>query len=177
MEEWNDRRPDVMPGSLAYDLDRLEPDPEEYGAPMDRDSEQEEPQVRREPRSRQGVSLLAVAGGLLAAVILVLGILGESRIFDISAESSALEQRLRELELEQTRLRIAYESAFNLTELEDYAVNELGMRKIAPEQIVYIDNAAPDRAEVIAAEEKDSLTDRVGDFLAGLRSYFGGQGE
>ena len=85
----------------------------------------------------------------------------------------ALETRLQELKTEQTKLRIRYESAFNLAEIEEYASSELGMQKPNANQIAYIDTSAPDKAVVIEDGSETGFVDRVSDFLSGLGAYFG----
>ena len=78
-------------------------------------------------------------------------------------------------EPQQTRLRIDYESAFNLTEIEDYAIHELGMQKPRSDQLYYISSSdAADTAVVLdqTAAEPLSLADRFGDFLTSIVEYF-----
>ena len=75
---------------------------------------------------------------------------------------------------QQTRLRIDYESAFNLTEIEDYAIHELGMQKPRSDQLYYISSDATDTAVVLDqnAAEPLSLADRLGDFFSSILEYF-----
>ena len=92
-----------------------------------------------------------------------------------SAQVSALEDQYAELQEQQTRLRIDYESAFNLTEIEDYAIHELGMQKPRSDQLYYISSSdAADTAVVLdqTAAEPLSLADRFGDFLTSIVEYF-----
>lgn len=167
-------------GSLAYDFNNpaLYPD-EEYGAAPDtqaRPRPQEQVRVRTRartaPRTKQGISPVAIAGVFVAAFLFVLGIMAQIQLLEVSDNSVALQRQLDELETEQTRLKIAYESAFNLTEIEEYAISELGMQKPRADQIYYIDTSSPDKAQVVAESSKDSFADRVGDFISGLCEYF-----
>ena len=92
-----------------------------------------------------------------------------------SAQVSALEDQYAQLQEQQTRLRIDYESAFNLTEIEDYAIHELGMQKPRSDQLYYISSSnAADTAVVLdqTAAEPLSLADRFGDFLTSIVEYF-----
>ena len=73
---------------------------------------------------------------------------------------------------EQAKLQIAYESAFNLTEIEEYATAQLGMQKPTADQIYYIDTSSPDKAVIVQQTEEDSFVDRVSDFLMGIGEYF-----
>lgn len=165
-------------GSLAYDFDTPELYPEvEYGA-IPRKQEQtrvhERVQQRAavQTRSKQGIAPGAIFGMLVAAALLIVAITAQVQLMDISAGSVELEAQLAELEMQQAKLQIAYESAFNLTEIETYAIAELGMQKPKADQIYYIDTSSPDKAVVVYQEQNDSFVDRVSDFLAGIGAYF-----
>ena len=171
-------------GSLAYDFDNPELYREiEYGLPLPFDAppaeaeqtqEQEEvlPQTRSRARAKQSVAPAAVLGVLIAAAMFVAAIMAQIQLTGLSTERVALEAELAELQTKNAQLQIAYESAFNLTEIEEYAVTELGMQKPGADQITYIDTSSPDRAVVISGGGGDSFVDRLSDFLAGLGSYF-----
>lgn len=166
-------------GSLAYDFDNPELYPEEYSSPLERTAPPQtrektaaKPRVHTHARAKQGVSPTAILGMLAAAVLFVIAIMAQIQLFDISSQSVELQSRLSELETEQTKLQIAYESAFNLTEIEEYAITELGMQKPSANQIYYIDTSSPDRAVVVQDRSDDSFVNRVSDFLSGIGAYF-----
>lgn len=167
-------------GSLAYDFNNPELYPEvEYGSfPRQRQQERvEERSVPRQrtavhTRSKQGIAPGAVLGMMIAAALFVVAIMAQVQLMDVSAQSVKLQNQLEELEVQQARLKIAYESAFNLHEIESYALAELGMQKPTADQIYYIDTSSPDKAVVIRQDAGDTLFDRVADFLSELGSYF-----
>lgn len=167
-------------GSLAYDFNNPELYPgEEYGsrngtAPRTKPREQVRvrTKARAVPRTRQGIAPFALAGLFVAAFLFVIGVMAQIQLLDISATTVELQQQLDELEAEQAKLKIAYESAFNLTEIEEYAIASLGMQKPRADQIYYIDTSSPDRAEVVAQSDTDSFVDKVGDFISGIGAYF-----
>lgn len=172
-------------GSLAYDFNHPELYPEEYSRPagrpeipVDRPKTRAGTQgkvrtrARTAPRAKQGIAPVSILGAAAAAFLLVTAINAQAALFAISGDSVKLEQTLSELETEQTRLRIAYESIFNLAEVEEYAVYTLGMQKPAADQIHYIDTAAPDKAVVIDAVAGDGFVDRASDFISDIGSYF-----
>ena len=177
---------DAVYGSLAYDFNNPALYPEEYGRPVGRPETspagspetrtREQVKVRTRartaPRAKQGIAPVSILGAAAAAFLLVTAISAQASLFAISGASVELEQTLSELEIQQTRLRIAYESAFNLAEVEDYAVHTLGMQKPAADQIYYIDTAAPDKAVVIDAGNGDGFVDRASDFISDIGSYF-----
>lgn len=167
-------------GSLAYDFDSPELYGDEYSAPMGEHTApaQTEERVRTaarpgvHARSKQAVYPLAVLGILVSAVLFVIVIMAQIQLFDISSETVKLEGQLKELKTEQVRLQIVYEGAFNLTEVEQYAINNLGMQKPSADQIFYIDTASPDRAVIISQTNNDGFFGRVSDFLSGIAAYF-----
>ena len=117
------------------------------------------------------------AGSILAiaAVLIVISLVARLQLSQTSAEVSALEDQYAQLQEDQTRLRIDYESAFNLTEIEDYAIHELGMQKPRSDQLYYISSSdATDTAVVLDqnAAEPLSLADRLGDFFSSIVEYF-----
>lgn len=131
-----------------------------------------------EPKRKRGISPVSIIGFLAAAVLLVFSLLARVALTEISDECSQLETSLAELEDARARLLIEYESAYNLAEIEYYAVNELGMQKPGSDQIRYIDGIARDRAVILTpTEEEPSFTDKISGFLFSLREYFGLVGE
>ena len=172
-------------GSLAYDFGNPALYPEEYshpagrpedpaGRPDTRTGEQVKVRTRARtaPRAKQGIAPVSILGAAAAAFLLVTAISAQATLFAISGQSVELEQTLSELETQQTRLRIDYESVFNLAEVEDYAVHTLGMQRPTADQVYYIDTAAPDKAVVIDAGNGDGFVDRASDFISDIGSYF-----
>lgn len=167
-------------GSLAYDFGRYDfaeqiPLDREYEVAAPPETEQNTSSaVRTQTKSAQALAPGAILGFACAAVLMVLVLMSYIRLTTISEESVALERRLSDLQVEQTRLLIDYESAFNLTEIEEYATGVLGMQKPRNDQIFYVDGSAPDKAEIIAdGSQKDGLPGRVDDLLESLGEYFG----
>ena len=167
-------------GSLAYDFDNPELYRDEYttAQPKARPRTQTQTKTRVRTRARaaahtkQSIAPATLAGMLAAAFLVVVAILAQAQIVGISSVSVALEQELAQLEEQQAKLRIAYESAFNMAEIEDYAIHMLGMQKPRADQIFYIDTSSPDKAVVIANGESAGFVDRVSDYLSGIAEYF-----
>lgn len=168
-------------GSLAYDFNNPELYAgEEYSAPQRERTAGTQTQTRTQvrtraravPRTRQGIAPTAIIGMLVAAFLLVTGITAQVQLMRTSGDSVELTEKLSTLQAEQAKLRIRYESAFNLSEIEEYATGTLGMQKPTADQISYIDTSAPDRAVVLSTGESDSFVDRAADFLSGLGAYF-----
>ena len=116
-----------MDGNAAYDLRSNAAEEYLYSAPVElphapRTTEAVVPESV--PTPKQAIAPLAVLGFAIAAVLIVISLVARVQLSQASAEVSALEDQYAELQEQQTRLRIDYESAFNLTEIEDYAIHE-----------------------------------------------------
>jgi len=159
-----------MDGNAAYDLRSTAAEEYLYStAPVDlphapRPTETVVPESA--PRPKQAIAPMA---------LIVFSLVARVQLSQASAQVSALEDQYAQLQEQQTRLRIDYESAFNLTEIEDYAIHELGMQKPRSDQLYYISSSdAADTAVVLdqTAAEPLSLADRFGDFLTSIVEYF-----
>lgn len=167
-----------MDGNAAYDLRSTTAEEYLYSAPVEmphapRTTEAVVPESV--PTPKQAIAPMAVLGFAIAAVLLVISLVARVQLSQASAEVSALEDQYTQLQEDQTRLRIDYESAFNLTEIEDYAIHELGMQKPRSDQLYYISSSdATDTAVVLDqnAAEPLSLADRLGDFFSSIVEYF-----
>lgn len=167
---------DAVNGSLAYDLNRPAAEDYFYSAPVDipaapRTTEEVVPETVAVPK--QAVSPMAILGFAIAAVLIVLSLVARAQLSTVSGTVYELEQKVTELQQEQDKLLIDYESAFNLTEIEDYAINELGMQKPRSDQLYYVNSTAQDKAVILAEDvEHVGLVDRFGDFISSLVEYF-----
>ena len=110
-----------MDGNAAYDLRSTAAEEYLYStAPVDlphapRPTETVVPESA--PRPKQAIAPMAVLGFAIAAVLIVFSLVARVQLSQASAQVSALEDQYAELQEQQTRLRIDYESAFNLTEI------------------------------------------------------------
>ena len=167
-----------MDGNAAYDLRSTAAEGDLYStAPVDLPHAPRPETVVPEsvPTPKQAIAPMAVLGFAIAAVLLVISLVARVQLSQASAQVSALEDQYTQLQEDQTRLRIDYESAFNLTEIEDYAIHELGMQKPRSDQLYYISSSdAADTAVVLDqnAAEPLSLADRLGDFFSSIVEYF-----
>ena len=170
-------------GSLAYDFNHPELYQEEYSAapgrvarPKPRTQTQTQTKVHTRARNvvhtKQSIAPMSIAGMLIAAFLCAIAIMAQAQLVGISDESVSLQSELDQLEEQQAKLKIRYESAFNMSDIEDYAIKSLGMQKPRADQIFYIDTSAPDKAVVIADAEENGFVDGVSDFLSSFTAYF-----
>ena len=174
------RRTPVMPDSMAYDLSRPSQDTMRYStaAPQlqPKQKPKTRPQAQPSPRPAfrvMSVAPTAVALFLIALVIWTLSLQVRTQITQAQREVYRLESELRAVEQVQDELEIDYESAFNFTKLEDYAVTTLGMQRPRDEQIYFLSHESEDHAvAVLERSRSNGLVDRLDDFLSGLLAYF-----
>jgi hypothetical protein len=185
-------------GSLAYDFNNpdlyadvpLEPAAPEFPRhrPEPRTAPRTAPRTRRQARAeavsraraeaaaanRQALAPFTILGGLCVVVLLVFTMLARVQLTAVSEGSAALESQLSDLKVEQNRLLIDYESAFNLTEVEEYAIHVLGMQQPRDDQIYYIDSTAPDKGEVLSGDRSESVDNQESPgILEQFSAYFG----
>lgn len=127
----------------------------------------------RKPRKAYGLSLFAVAGFAFVAVMMVFMLLAHVKYSEITTETAALQERLDTLTEEERKLKIAYEDAFDVNRVEEYATNVLGMTKPLDTQVATVVTTATDKAVVVdepAPEDGGGLD--IGSFLMSLVAYF-----
>lgn len=117
--------------------------------------------VKQKTNKRQGSSakfrldVSIVLTALLAAAMACLMIKTLFVRIELTEQNDinvALKSELSELNDENRRLRIEYESHIDLAELEQIAENELGMQKPDASQIRKIDTNTQDKALIIAED-------------------------
>ena len=179
----------AVDGTQAYDFSNpgLYLDEEVYSEPAETPRRREKLQprewIKEDVRARvrantaaknaQGVPIFSVLGVMVAAVLLSLMLLAQIRLTDISYNAAKLESQISELELQQDKLTVAYEQIFNLKDVEEHAVEVLGMQEPMNEQVFYLTGvASADRAEVVTKGETDMFSLGMADILSSIKAYF-----
>lgn len=96
-----------------------------------------------------GAKTAAIIGVIIACLLCVASLLARAELTSRADRCSQLEERIEELSDERARLLIEYERSCELSAVEDYALNVLGMRRASPEQIIYIRTSGTDTAEIL----------------------------
>lgn len=162
-------------GNVAYDLNRYgnaQPAPEiEYPAESER-----RPEIRPVRRAvaveetKQGLSLFAMAGFGVLTVLMVLVLMAYVQLTAINSEATALRNQLAEAREAEAQLEIKYENVFDLENVEEYAVNTLGMVKLADDQITVLENMRADKAEMLSNNGRSGGVLRM--MLTAVLEYF-----
>ena len=173
-------------GSVAYDLESLKRNfavpsyskPETYREPETESTpavkERAHAHAHVAAESAVSISAFSVVGFLAAAMLLVFVVLSYVQITEINAAKSELRNQLSELTTEATMLRVAYESTFNINEIEDYAENTLGMVRLSQSDVAAVSIERQDMGVVLsenAAGEGNVLTG-LAEHLRSLLEYF-----
>ncbi len=124
-------------------------------------------------RNRQGVSVVSLLGAACAVVLITMMLLAQIRLTDISHTAAALEQQISQLEADRAKLTVEYETIFNLKDVEEQAIDVLGMQEPDDSQIVYLSGvASADKAVVVTKEQTDLFSLGVKDILSSVKAYF-----
>ena len=100
---------------------------------------------------------------------MVFSLFARAQLSQVSLQVVEQQTILEELAVEKQKLLVQYEFAFNLTEIEDYAITQLGMQQPRNEQIYYISSGVADRAEVLTPEGKEHGLQKV---FSAIGEYF-----
>ena len=168
-------------GSLAYDFNRAAQPEIEYP-----ELPQKSPQRTAEKKAKVNVQKnvktaskpktrtmpLGALGYMVCACMMILVLMGYVRLTKISTESSNVQKQITDLKNTQAKLKVQYESTFDLTKVEQYAVGRLGMMPATNSQIYYLNKATPDKAVIISDKSKAGVLSGVTTFLSNVVEYF-----
>lgn len=125
---------------------------------------------RTEARSGSVFTIILVSA--LAVVLLGTVIYSLNRRNTMYSKVSALNNELNLAEAENVRLQSELESKMSAKNIEDYAENVLGMKKIDASQIKYIEIQTDDVISI--PEQNESILGKVKSFFEHCVEYFRG---
>lgn len=106
---------------------------------------------------------LAIIGSLIIGIVYT-----NSQITEITTDISSVQSEITELESEKAYLEFTLESRMSLNEIEDYAVNVLGMVKMDSTQVEYVEIESENKVEFSG----DNLSAKIEDAVQPVLSYF-----
>ncbi|MBR2781911.1 MAG: hypothetical protein IKE00_01065 [Oscillospiraceae bacterium] len=113
-------------------------------------------------RIHVGIAPTAVLGFFAVLSMLILVIFGYVRLYEATTENARLADELADMKAQNAILAKQYEGSVDLSYIEDMAINELGMQKVLPEQIVYVNlSHATDKGVVITAQKEKGFIGRA----------------
>ena len=150
-------------GAAAYDVYAWNQStaPQRRPEPQHLPEERPLPQKRQRAKARTALAPFTVVGMLAVACLLVLVVFGYVQLFEATSEVSKLENQLSALQSQQTQLQSRYEARIDLDAIET-AAGDLGLTKPSQEQIVYVNLAGTDQAEIYKTEKSSILSEIIG---------------
>ncbi|MCR5541566.1 MAG: cell division protein FtsL [Ruminococcus sp.] len=152
MTKYNDH------GNLAHELELPYEDNPEHG----RTAVHEE---KKRPKAIPAAPAMSIGAKVAWAILLIIAvslmgslIYGKVEISRLYSERAGLEKQLDQLQNENVSMQSEIAERMNMTKVEEYARNELGLQKLDKSQIEYIEIETPSVAEVKGGEKEDVLS-------------------
>ena len=162
-------------GAAAYDVYAWNQStaPQRRPEPQHLPEERPLPQKRQRVKARTALAPFTVVGMLAVACLLVLVVFGYVQLFEATSRVSKLESQLQSLQEEQLLLQSKYEGKIDLAGIEEQA-ETLGLKKPSQEQIVYVNLAGTDQAEIYHQQHTSvfgEILDAMQQSILGLIEY------
>ena len=158
-------------GAAAYDIYRNPTAPQIDHPPLP--DERTRPVRRTRIKGKTAVSPVAFLGMVASICMLVLVIFGYVQLYEVTSQVGKRENELESLLEEQTNLRSSYEGKIDLSYIEQRAA-ELGMTQPSSGQVVYLNLAGSDKAEIFTEEKTNVFSDIINaikNSVSGLVEY------
>jgi hypothetical protein len=166
--------PDID-GSVAYNVydtrfGNAVPKPKPAALPDER------PDPKKQPlkKAKLAVSPFAAIGMVLVVLLLAMVVYGYVQYYEASSRVGELESELVTVQRSTQKLRSAYESRIDLSEVEQRA-RQLGMSQPTSKQSVYLNVKGADHTEVFSVDDRGFLekaADAISDSFRGMLEYF-----
>lgn len=125
----------------------------------------EQPEHQPEPGKRPKPSPLKVLAGSLCFAVLfgtgITAVYSEVQLTELSEEISKVQTQLEEAQSLEVQLNMQAAQLMTDAQVENYAVQQLGMGKLAGSQVVYMHVAQQDKGRVVQEIEGGSWLDKI----------------
>ena len=152
--------------NVAYDLSMyeslLESKPEKQQKPQ---QQAKTVKFKNKKTFKTALNVLSIAIALSMVLAIVYT---NSQITEITSNIASVQNEITELESEKAYLDFTLESRMSLNEIEEYAVNVLGMVKMDSTQVEYIEIESENMVEFTA----ENLSDKIEEAVQPVLSYF-----
>jgi len=166
-------------GNVAYDFERVR---RGYEVEIPAETVKEPAKVKKAAVKKvyktaqrtRSISVFSVVGFLAIAVLVVLILLANVQLTEISSNATQARESIAALEQEQAQLLVEYETTFNLNEIRNYAIDKLGMVEAVDGEMVTVGGVSADKAIVLgeASNGGDNVFSGIKTFLTSIREYF-----
>jgi cell division protein FtsB len=141
-----------LKGNLAYDLTLFEPKQAKVAEAPAGEPAGKEKAVRAKPVQNTKVHPMVLVKGVAVALLIFSALfavmLSNVRLASLNDQISAAQTQLQNQKGEQVRLNMELESRMSLQNVENYAVNKLGLQKTDQFQVQYVHISDQDKVEV-----------------------------
>lgn len=153
-------------GNAAYDFSLFEPKPR-----VEPEEQKPAPKRPRRPKARTATSasvrpaqaLRWTAAGTLCLLALLAVMLCNVQITKLSDEVARAQKKLSSAQADEVRLNMQMQSRVSLDNVENYAVDKLGMQKAGEYQITYIH--VTDQDKVVLVKDNENVFARLYDWI------------
>ena len=108
----------------------------------------------------------------MVAVVLGTMIYGRVEISSLCSEQTRQEEQLAQLQGENVSLQSELAQKTNMSKVEEYAENELGLKKLDKSQIEYVTVDSDSVAKVVKAED-DNVFVKIKHWFSSVLEYIG----
>ncbi|WP_050697425.1 hypothetical protein [Anaeromassilibacillus senegalensis] len=131
---------------------------------------QEQLEKNRRPKHR-GLKVISMSLFLLAMMTIAGSLVyGQVRLTELTEDINTYSTVLEEQQSVYVQLKMKSDAKLSLQTVEDYAENNLGMRKIEQSQVEYISLSKGDKSQVVEEEQSQNLLTSIWDFIQQLLS-------
>lgn len=159
----------IRENNLAYDYNIY--DEAEHGNET-RESRAEKTAARHRHKTLSVIRFFSVA--VIVMAILCYMIYGKVELTGLYSQQSKLEQELSRLTDENISLESELAQKTGLTKVENYAEDNLGLKKLDKSQIEFIEVPKSEIAEAAAADDSNLFV-RLKNWFSGVLEYIGAQ--
>lgn len=152
--------------NVAYDLSMyeslLEQKPQKQEKPV---KQAKTVKFKNKKAFKTAVNVLSIA----IAISMIIGVVyTNSCITEITTDITETQKQITELESEKAYLNFTLESRMSLNDIENYAVNVLGMVKMDSAQVEYVEVESENKVEL----NQNNLGNKIEEAVQPVLSYF-----
>ncbi len=128
--------------------------------------------VNKTKEKKSGVDTVAVILVLAIVVVAVVSVNCYIEKYEKDYELGLLQAEIEEAQNDYALLQVEYQKRIGYFSVSEYAENELGMTKISPYQIEYLDRGQTDTMQVVENDEEMGFAERVSKVFSVVLEYF-----
>ena len=155
----------AVQNNTAYDFSRFEPRRQETAEQPKKNNVIQLPQEQIEKNAKPRLHPLRLLSSLamIAVILVTLGSLvyGQVQLTELTDSINDTEEKLSESESLYTQLQMKSDALLSIDAVEEYAEQNLGMRKAEKGQVEYVSSAQGDESTVLVSSGEESVLDQI----------------